>query len=778
MASPIRAPMDSEPLGSIGGLLTPREDYIPNLQSVYGDIVQNAADYQYFTAPLSNQGRSTASYGTGNNLVVAPDTPVRLVNNTTGEVVYSGVGYAGAQGAIDAANALSSSTGKKANWDIQVSGPTMQGFQSVSTDRPDVSGLGILADVGLPILGSVLAGPLGAAAGSAASGAAQGRSIGDIAKGALISGVGSYLGGQLFQGAPAGATDAAISANVNNAINAAYQAAQSGAASSLGGIYGSAASGLAGGAGSLAGGALSSLPSNLAAIDAAAQSALSSAGLGGGVTGGLVTDAFGNVIDETGAIVASAGGGAGTSLLPAAAGATALGGAAALTGGGGASSASTTNQAASQTGENLSTDQFGNVVDETGAIVATGGGGAGGTAGILGGTAALGGGAALASGGGATDATISENVQNALDTATTNAQTGAANDLTAAGYNGMGAGAFVAPGAGAGVAGGILGTGLNLGQLAALGGLGASALGSLFGGGSGGGGAGAGTPYVSALGAMPNFASRTLVNPNITDYERYGFGPEALFFSGGQAINTYTPPAAPARTSAQGVLNAAAGAGTTAATSGALQPISATPTTTQPAMGVGPFPTSQVGGGVPSTPENTGMTQERLNQLQDRFENMRSGEFFNYFKSVNDVLGNYAAKGYITPEQGKEIQGRLEAAASVPGATLASLQAAVPMPQISDFLKPTGTQRPVAPTPAPMQPMTYTPPAQPITDPNRYINDLYKQLGAQVSQGKLSVEQARNIQSQLRQNLVSQSPNIQTMQNIYNTAIQQYRPLI
>ena len=195
-------------------------------------------------------------------------------------------------------------------------------------------------------------------------------------------------------------------------------------------------------------------------------------------------------------------------------------------------------------------------------------------------------------------------------------------------------------------------------------------------------------------------------------------------------------------------------------------------------MGVGPFPTSQVGGGVLSTPENTGMTQERLNQLQDRFENMRSGEFFNYFKAVNDVLGNYAAKGYITPEQGKEIQGRLEAAASAPGATLASLQAAVPMPQISDFLKPTGTQRPVAPAPAPMQPMTYTPPAQPITDPNRYINDLYKQLGAQVSQGKLSVEQARNIQSQLRQNLISQSPNIQTMQNIYNTGIQQYRPLI
>ena len=154
MATPLPPevlPPDYEALGSIGGLLTPREDYIPNLQSVYGDIVQNAADYQYFTAPLSNQGRTTASYGTGNNLVVAPDTPVRLVNNATGEVVYSGVGYQGAQTAIDAANALSASTGKKANWDIQVAGPTMQGFQSVSTDRPDVSTLGIISDIALPV---------------------------------------------------------------------------------------------------------------------------------------------------------------------------------------------------------------------------------------------------------------------------------------------------------------------------------------------------------------------------------------------------------------------------------------------------------------------------------------------------------------------------------------------------------------------------------------------------------------------------------------------------
>lgn len=236
MASPIRAPMDIEPLGNIGGLLTPREDFVPNIQSVYGDIIQNAPDYQYFTAPLSNQGRTTATYGGQNNIVVAPDTPIRVVDNATGQVVYSGVGYEGAQGAIDAANALSASTGKKANWDIQVAGPTMQGFESVSTDRPDVSGLGILADVALPVAGSLLLGPLGAAAGSAVSGVAQGRPIGDIAKSALISGVGSAIGGQLFPGSPGAPTDVAGSAaqaGAQAATQAATQAAINQAANEI-----------------------------------------------------------------------------------------------------------------------------------------------------------------------------------------------------------------------------------------------------------------------------------------------------------------------------------------------------------------------------------------------------------------------------------------------------------------------------------------------------------------------------------------------------------------
>ena len=216
MATPLPPevlPQDYEAMGNVGGLLTPGEDYLKNIQSAYSSILQNAPEYQYFTAPLSNQGNTTASYGTTNQIVVAPDTQVRLVNNATGEVAYSGSGYQGAQAAIDAAKALSGSSGSKANWDIQVTRPGSRQFESVSTERPDVSGLGILADIALPVAGSLLAGPLGlgalglgaagtgavgAALGSGISSAAQGRSIDDALLRAAIAGGGSYLGSQLF----------------------------------------------------------------------------------------------------------------------------------------------------------------------------------------------------------------------------------------------------------------------------------------------------------------------------------------------------------------------------------------------------------------------------------------------------------------------------------------------------------------------------------------------------------------------------------------------------
>lgn len=76
---------------------------------------------------------------------------------------------------------------------------------------------------------------------------------------------------------------------------------------------------------------------------------------------------------------------------------------------------------------------------------------------------------------------------------------------------------------------GVLGTGLTIPQLLSIGGIGADLLQNLI---SGGGGAGTGAPYVSPFGTGVGFArgQDMRVNPNIADYEQYGFGPEAMFF--------------------------------------------------------------------------------------------------------------------------------------------------------------------------------------------------------------------------------------------------------
>jgi len=79
--------------------------------------------------------------------------------------------------------------------------------------------------------------------------------------------------------------------------------------------------------------------------------------------------------------------------------------------------------------------------------------------------------------------------------------------------------------------GGVLGTGLNVPQLLSLGSVGADLLQSLL---AGDGSTGPQTPYVSPFGTGAGVGFGTgqdmRANPNIADYERYGFGPEAMFF--------------------------------------------------------------------------------------------------------------------------------------------------------------------------------------------------------------------------------------------------------
>lgn len=81
----------------------------------------------------------------------------------------------------------------------------------------------------------------------------------------------------------------------------------------------------------------------------------------------------------------------------------------------------------------------------------------------------------------------------------------------------------------------VLGTGLNVPQLLSLGSVGADLLKNLL---AGGGDTGPTTPYVSPFGTGVGIgAGRDMrANPTIMDYERYGFGPEAMFFQPGYGL--------------------------------------------------------------------------------------------------------------------------------------------------------------------------------------------------------------------------------------------------
>lgn len=85
--------------------------------------------------------------------------------------------------------------------------------------------------------------------------------------------------------------------------------------------------------------------------------------------------------------------------------------------------------------------------------------------------------------------------------------------------------------------GGVLGTGLNVPQLISIGSVGADLLKNLL---AGGDGTGTGVPYVSPFGAGTGVgigAGQDMrANPNIADYEKYGFGPEAMFFQPGYGL--------------------------------------------------------------------------------------------------------------------------------------------------------------------------------------------------------------------------------------------------
>jgi len=263
-------------------------------------------------------------------------------------------------------------------------------------------------------------------------------------------------------------------------------------------------------------------------------------------------------------------------------------------------------------------------------------------------------------------------------------------------------------------------------------------------GGGGGGGTGSTTPYVSPFGAGTNFgglASRTQINPNITDYEKYGFGPEAQFFSGGQG--------------------GLAGTGTGTATATKDTPYTG---------GTLTLPEGTTAGVTPPTTPVTTTTTAPATTYQT---NLKDPDIFSYMKTVNDSLGSFYKMGQMTDQQVRDYQQKMYDAINTPGATIDTFRSAVAMPQYTMFNQPTGT--PVANVPAPFE---YTAPAQPIQNLSAYMNDLNSQIGSRVSQGLLSAADAQKIQGDLTNVYRSGGATTQGLQSAFDAASQKYKPLI
>lgn len=219
------------------------------------------------TGSLSNRGNPTA-FGEDNTFRVLDQQQIRLVDNS-GNVLFSGYGPDAANQAVALGQSISEAEGNKAGWTIETGERTINPDGSVgptrwvaaANEKVNVSPIGAIADIALPVAGSLLAGPLGlgalglgaagtaaagAALGSGLSSAAQGRSLEDALLRAAIAGGTSYLGGQLF--GPASPTGDVVAQTP-----------------------------------SLAGDALANLPSLIDDIAATAAQNLASAGLGAAV---------------------------------------------------------------------------------------------------------------------------------------------------------------------------------------------------------------------------------------------------------------------------------------------------------------------------------------------------------------------------------------------------------------------------------------------------------------------------------------------------------------
>ena len=422
-----------------------------------GGIYPTNPDLQMLQAPLSSKGNPTA-YGGNYISVTSPTQAFRLVDKNTGKVVYEGVGYEGAQEAIDRASALTAEKGAKAQWQIQTPNPQQEsGYSIVANEKRNQSTVGDIASVALPVGMALLTGGMSLPAQMAAAGIAGAAGAGLAGKNPATAGLISAATAGLMSGSGANAAIGKAVGNVGGALAAktTEEVAKTAAEKTAEQIVVTALSKAAQGAGNAIGNTLLSqaissqigAPTQRNVVDGIDQD-----------TGEIVVSKYRPINPPGGfdpvAVVTAAG-------LP-----------------------------------------IGSILDSLGPLNT------------------LPSDPALMQ----PEPPPEDIVVNAPISVTP--ETGLPVGSVLAG---LGIPQVPAPDPALTQKDGVLGTGLNLPQLISIGGIGADLLKNLL---AGGDGTGTGAPYVSPFGTGVGFArgQDMRANPNITDYERYGFGPEAMFF--------------------------------------------------------------------------------------------------------------------------------------------------------------------------------------------------------------------------------------------------------
>jgi hypothetical protein len=477
-----------------------------------GGVIQDP-NIEYITAPISNKGNPTGRMG-GNVFAVTPDQPVRLVDLNTKKVIFEGTGADAAREATRLGQSITDAKGRKASYDIQTADPSGT-YVTVANEKRNKSTLGKIGDVA------------GTLAPIATAIATAGMSLpAQMALAAGAGGLGAALkGDNILKGAVLGGATAGI-------------AGGTGLDKAIGGVLGNVGKGVTQSAAQSAGGdiVVTALSKALqGAGSAIGQEALSQAGKAGlsEITGYKtpaeqfaqqpLPQAFRPPVDMYAGIdpinvLASR-----SYLSPEAL--------AAVMAGGVLPAATAGNVGAGSNGVDGADANDGYVDPETGDIVVS----KYRPINPPGGLDPI----AIAAATGLPIGSILESLgplnPPPADPALMQPQATTPQAVTTIPLEGAivpTLGPLVAPPSTPPTApgnGGVLGTGLNIPQLLSIGGVGADLLQSLL---AGGGGAGTATPYVSPFGTGVGFArgQDMRANPNILDYERYGFGPEAMFF--------------------------------------------------------------------------------------------------------------------------------------------------------------------------------------------------------------------------------------------------------